>query len=223
VAHSLFRRECDRVESLFFEEPRTVSEPKSIKSAEWSNGTQLGRRQRTLTNDIFPKIEVFTHEGHLFTNCGCAYSSYFAKEANFYPLVPPDDYHGLDSVPYLYEECDAAYTGKQFRLGTKVSVCRLRPTLEEWKHMTRGLYADGDTFLASNSTTSRFVRTGKSTIPCDFAWAFTSVWIGATLLRNPLIVLKPRSYLIMSNETYFKRSETSTGALLSKRSLGRAY
>ena len=39
--------------------------------------------------DTFPKIKVFTHEGRLFTNCGCNYSHAFETEVNCYPLVPP--------------------------------------------------------------------------------------------------------------------------------------
>jgi hypothetical protein len=98
--------------------------------------------------DAFPKIKVFTHEGRLFTNCGCAYSNWFETEANCYPLISAEDYHGLDAAPYSYEGREAAYRGKLFRLGAKVLFVASDPTLGEWRHLIRVLYADGGYFAA---------------------------------------------------------------------------
>jgi hypothetical protein len=98
--------------------------------------------------DTFPKIKVFTHEGRLFTNCGCNYSKTFETEANCYPLIPADEYHGADSVPYSYEGREAAYRGKVFRLGAKILFVSSDPTIDEWRHLLRVIYADGGYFVA---------------------------------------------------------------------------
>lgn len=98
--------------------------------------------------DTFPKIKAFTHEGRLFTNCGCNYSKTFETEANCYPLIPADEYHGADSVPYSYEGREAAYRGKVFRLGAKVLFVSSDPTIDEWRHLLRVIYADGGYFVA---------------------------------------------------------------------------
>jgi hypothetical protein len=106
--------------------------------------------------DTFPKIKVFTHEGRLFTNCGCNYSNYFETEANCYPLIPADDYHGIDSVPYSYEGREAAYRGKQFKLGAKILFVASDPTLDEWRRLIRVLYADGG-YFATGCTYAQFL------------------------------------------------------------------
>jgi hypothetical protein len=106
--------------------------------------------------DTFPKISVFTHEGRLFTNCGCNYSKYLAAEVNCYPLIPPDEYHGAENVPYSYEGREAAYKGKVFKLGAKVLFVASDPMLAEWRHLCRVLYADGG-YFASGCTYTEFV------------------------------------------------------------------
>lgn len=106
--------------------------------------------------DTFPKIKVFTHEGRLFTNCGCNYSKYIAAEVNCYPLVAPDDYCGAAGVPYSYEGREAAYKGKVFKLGAKVLFVASDPTLAEWRQLTRVLYADGGLF-AAHCTYTEFI------------------------------------------------------------------
>ena len=98
--------------------------------------------------DTFPKIKVFTHEGRLFTNCGCHYSKFFETEANCYPLVPADEYHGAESVPYSYEGREAFWKGKTHRLGAKVIFVSSDPTVAEWRQLVRVLYADGGMFAA---------------------------------------------------------------------------
>lgn len=106
--------------------------------------------------DTFPKIKVFTHEGRLFTNCGCSYSNAFETEANCYPLIPADEYRGAEFVPYSYEGREAAYKGKVFKLGAKIIFAASDPTLEEWRHLLRVLYADGG-YFASNCTYGGFL------------------------------------------------------------------
>ena len=97
--------------------------------------------------DVFPRIKVFTHEGRLFTNCGCNYSKYIEAEVNCYPLISPDEFRGAESVPYSYEGREAVYRGKVFKLGAKVLFVASDPTLAEWRHLIRVLYADGGYFV----------------------------------------------------------------------------
>ena len=106
--------------------------------------------------DTFPKIKVFTHEGRLFTYCGCTYSKYFAAEVNCYPLILPDEYRGAENVPYSYEGREAAYKGRVFKLGATVLFVASDPTIEEWRHLCRVLYADGG-YFASGCTYTEFV------------------------------------------------------------------
>ena len=106
--------------------------------------------------DTFPKIKVFTHEGRLFTNCGCHYVKFFEVEADCYPLVPADEYHGLNSVPYSYEGREARFRGQVFRLGAKVLFVASTPTLAEWRHLLRVLYADGG-YFATGCTYAEFL------------------------------------------------------------------
>jgi hypothetical protein len=106
--------------------------------------------------DTFPKIKVFSHEGRLFTNCGCNYSKSFETEANCYPLIPADEYCGPENVPYSYEGREAVYRGGVFRLGTKVLFVPSDPTLAEWQHLLRVLYAEGG-YFATNCTYGEFL------------------------------------------------------------------
>lgn len=106
--------------------------------------------------DKFPKIRVFTHEGQLFTNCGCHFSKWFHVEADCYPLVTLDEYRGAEHVPYSYEGREAACKGKVFKLGAKVLFIASDPTVEEWRRLCRVLYADGG-YFASGCTYTEFV------------------------------------------------------------------
>ena len=108
--------------------------------------------------DTFPKINVFTHEGRWFTNCGCHYSKFFESEADGYPLIVPDEYSGAENVPYSYEGREAIYKGKAFKLGAKVLFVASDPTLAEWRHWARVLYADGGWF-AAHCTYTEFIGT----------------------------------------------------------------
>lgn len=106
--------------------------------------------------DTFPRIKAFMHEGRWFTNCGCNYSHAFETEANCYPLIPADEYHGAASVPYSYEGREAAYRGQVFKLGPKILLVSSDPTLAEWRHLLRVLYADGG-YFASRCTYTEFL------------------------------------------------------------------
>jgi hypothetical protein len=106
--------------------------------------------------DTFPKIRVFTHEGRLFSNCGCHFSKWFHAEADCYPLIAADEYRGAESVPYSYEGREAAYKGKVFKLGAKAVFAASELTLEEWRHLMRVLYADGG-YFASRCTYGEFL------------------------------------------------------------------
>ncbi|MDE3100140.1 MAG: hypothetical protein KGJ88_11765 [Verrucomicrobiota bacterium] len=106
--------------------------------------------------DTFPKIKVFTHEGRLFTNCGCNYSNWFEAEVNCHPLIAPGEYRGAENVPYSYEGREAAYRGEVFKLGAKVLFVASDPTLTEWRRLIRVLYADGGYFVG-HSTYAEFL------------------------------------------------------------------
>jgi hypothetical protein len=93
-----------------------------------------------------PKVSVFTHEGRLYTNCGCDFSKWLHAEVNGYPLIVADDYRGAESEPYSYEGREVAYRGKVFRLGAKIIFVASDPTVEEWRQSARVLYGEGGNF-----------------------------------------------------------------------------
>jgi hypothetical protein len=96
----------------------------------------------------FPKAAAFTHEGHLYTNGGHAFSKWFHSEVNCYPLVRADEYCGATDVPFSYEGDEVTYRGKVFRLGAKVIFVASDPKVEEWRHLIRVLFSDGGMFAA---------------------------------------------------------------------------
>jgi hypothetical protein len=96
--------------------------------------------------DILPKLKVFTHEGHLFTNGGSHFSGPVRSGADCYPLVRFDDYSGPDTVPYSYEGSEGRYGGRRWRLGSKIEFKASDPTQEDWTRLLRVLYADGGMF-----------------------------------------------------------------------------
>lgn len=95
---------------------------------------------------IMPQVRVFKHDGCLFTNGGCCRSTAVMTSVNAFPLILPTDYQGPDSVPYSYEGREVRYQSKAFRLGPKVIFHSTDPTVEEWRHLFRVLYADGGYF-----------------------------------------------------------------------------
>ncbi len=70
---------------------------------------------------------------------------------NAFPLILPAGYQGPDSVPYSYEGREVRYQGKAFRLGPKVVFHSTDPTVDEWRHLFRVLYADGGYFARQES------------------------------------------------------------------------
>ena len=105
--------------------------------------------------DTMPRVKVFFHEGRPYTNGG-GHSKWLLSEVNAYPLIHPDEYHGPDSAPYSYEGKIVAHKGKSYRLGPKNIFAASDPTVEEWRHLSRVLYADGGCF-ASGCTYTEFV------------------------------------------------------------------
>jgi hypothetical protein len=105
--------------------------------------------------DTMPQVRVFTHEGRLYTNGG-GHSKWLHAEVNGYPLIHPDEYQGPDTVPYSYEGKTVNHKGKTFRLGAKTVFAASDPTVEEWRHVCRILYADGG-YFASGCTYTEFV------------------------------------------------------------------
>lgn len=103
-----------------------------------------------------PKVSIFAYKGRWFTNGGCAFSKWLHAEADCYPLIVADQYHGAESAPYSYEGREIAYRGKVFRLGAKVIFVASDPTVEEWRQSARVLYADGGMF-ATHCTYTEFI------------------------------------------------------------------
>ena len=103
-----------------------------------------------------PKVQVFSHAGRLYTNGGCVFSKWLHAEVNGYPLIASEEYHGVESVPYSYQGREVAYKGKSFRLGEKTIFVASDPTVEEWRHQCRVLYAEGG-YFASGCTYTEFV------------------------------------------------------------------
>ena len=106
--------------------------------------------------DTFPKVKVFTHEGRLYTNCGSCYSEWVRIQVDAYPLIRAEEYNGPEPRQFTYEGREARYGGRVFRLGPKVLFAASDPSVEEWRLLTRVLYADGGMF-ASNCTYSQFL------------------------------------------------------------------
>jgi hypothetical protein len=97
--------------------------------------------------DTMPRVKAFTHEGRLYTNGG-GHSKWLLAEVNAYLLIHPDEYQGPDSVPYSYEGKTITYQGEPYRLGPKTLFVASDPTLAEWRHLCRVLYADGGYFAS---------------------------------------------------------------------------
>lgn len=105
--------------------------------------------------NTIPKVKAFTHEGRLYTNGG-GHSKWLHAEVDAYPLIHPDEYQGPETTPYSYEGRTVQFKGKQFRLGAKTIFVASDPTIEEWRHQCRVLYADGG-YFTSGCTYTEFV------------------------------------------------------------------
>jgi hypothetical protein len=129
-----------------FNPPRIVTNWRRFSMGLWR--VPEGDIRAAYCGDTFPKIKVFTHEGRLYTNGGCAFSKWLHAEVDGYPLIITDEYHGAESVPYSYEGREVAYRGKVFRLGAKIIFVASDPTIEEWRQSARVLYGEGGHFAA---------------------------------------------------------------------------
>jgi hypothetical protein len=105
--------------------------------------------------ETMPRVNVFTHEGRLYTSGG-GHSKWLLAEVTAYPLIHPDEYQGSENVPYSYEGKTVTYKGRTYRLGSKTLFVASDPTVEEWRHLCRVLYADGG-YFASGCTYTEFV------------------------------------------------------------------
>ena len=105
--------------------------------------------------DLMPRVRVFTHEGRLYTNGG-GHSKWLLSEVDAYLLIHPDEYQGPDNVPYSYEGKAVTHKGQPYRLGAKTVFVASDPTVEEWRHLSRVLYADGG-YFASGCTYTEFL------------------------------------------------------------------
>ena len=107
-----------------------------------------GDIQAAYCADTFPKVKVFTHEGRLFTNCGGHFSGPIRAAMDCHPLIPADEYHGPEPRRYSHEGREAIYQGGVFKLGPKIIFEASDPTVVEWRHLFRVLYADGGLFAS---------------------------------------------------------------------------
>lgn len=123
---------------------RVVTHWRRFSSGLWR--VPEGDIQAAYCADTFPKVKVFMHQGRLFTNCGGHFSGAVRASADCYLLIRADEYRGPEPRRYTYEGREAAYQGRVFKLGRKVVFSSSEPTVEEWRHLLRVLYADGGMF-----------------------------------------------------------------------------
>lgn len=98
--------------------------------------------------DTMPKVRVFIQDGRWFTNGGCCHSRLIHSEVDAYPLIPADEYHGVETLPYSYEGRRVTCQKKTFRLGTKVVFVSSDPTVDEWRRLLRSIFGDGGWFVS---------------------------------------------------------------------------
>ncbi len=139
-------------------EHESVPSPVTTHWRRFSNGlwrVPEGDIAAAYSADTMPKVRVFTHEGRLYTNGGGC-SKWLHAEVNAYALIQSEEYRGPEHVPYSCEGREVIYKGKTFKLGVKVLFVASDPTVEEWRHLVRVLYADGGLF-ASGCTYTEFI------------------------------------------------------------------
>ena len=122
-----------------------IVEPSRLAMPLW--GETEGDIQAAYSADTFPKIKTFTHEGHLFTNCG----GWCEHEMHCHPLIPEMAYQGPQPAQFTYEGQSAVYRGKKVRLGPCVKFVIRERTPEEWADLLRRQYAHGGYFVAGKS------------------------------------------------------------------------
>lgn len=98
--------------------------------------------------ETMPKVRAFIHDGRWFTNGGTCHSRLIHSEVDAYRLIPVDEYHGVETVPYSYEGRQVTCQKKTFRLGAKVIFVTSDPTVDEWRRLLRSIFGDGGWFVA---------------------------------------------------------------------------
>jgi hypothetical protein len=145
---------------LFIEtETRVWPETVKVDWRRFSNGlwrVPAGDISGAYSADTMPKVTVFIHERCLFTNGGSCYSKSIMASVYAYPLLPVADYHALPGRRHSYEGKEVRFQGKTYRLGPKVTFTAIDPTVEEWRHHFRVLYADGG-YFASQANYGQFL------------------------------------------------------------------
>lgn len=126
--------------------PRIVTNWRRFSMGLWR--VPRGDIANAFSASAFPKVFVFMHEGRLYTNCGANYCKAVHAEVRGYPLIPADEYRGAESVQYSYEGREVAYKGRLFRLGGEIIFAASDPTVEEWRRLSRVLFADGGHFAS---------------------------------------------------------------------------
>jgi len=135
------------------ESPRIVTSWRRFSSGLWR--VPQGDISEAYSAEIMPRVKVFTHDGRLYTSGGGC-SKWMLAEADTYPLIHPDEYQGPDTASYSYEGRTVTHRGKTYRLGPKTLFASTDPTIDEWRHLCRVLYADGG-YFASGCTYMEFV------------------------------------------------------------------
>jgi hypothetical protein len=144
----------DKMNSQIKTEPiRVVTSWRRFSCGLWR--VREGDISAAYSADTMPRVKVFTHESRLYTNGG-GHSKWLHAEVNAYPLIHADEYQGPDSAPYSYEGKTVTHKGKTYRLGPKTLFAASDPTIDEWRHLCRVLYADGG-YFASGCTYSEFL------------------------------------------------------------------
>jgi hypothetical protein len=105
-----------------------------------------GDISRAYCAHTFPKLLVFTESGTLFTNGGMVFGRMIRAEALCYPLIPPAEYVGPNTVQYSYQGRTGFLKGVTFRLGPQTKFVSSEPSGEEWCQLFRTIYAEGGSF-----------------------------------------------------------------------------
>lgn len=136
--------DSDRVEHPRAKPQRIVAHWKRFACGLWR--LPEGDISAAYCADTFPKLKAFVHEGRLYTNCGSLFSTAMHSFVTAYALIPPDEYHGPETVQYSYEGKEGIYKNERWRLGPQLIFESSDPTVEEWISILRVLYADGGMF-----------------------------------------------------------------------------
>jgi hypothetical protein len=126
------------------EPPRIVTDWRRFSCGLWR--VPRGDISDAYSADRMPRVGVFSHEGRLFTNCGCAYAKLIHAVVDAHPLIHPDEYRGPEAARRSYEGSKVMYKGKPYRLGPRVHFSASDPSVAEWQRLLRCMFADGGMF-----------------------------------------------------------------------------